>query len=59
MAAAAEEELFDFEAMTEDELRQWVDANPGRVNDWDDYDVTPSTPVPIRPSTARTKKWLK
>jgi len=41
MAAAAEEELFDFEYMTEDELRQWVDSNPSRVNDWDDYDVTP------------------
>jgi len=27
--------------MTEAELRQWVDSNPSRVNDWDDYDVTP------------------
>jgi len=30
--AAAEEEL-DFWGMSETELRQWVEANPGRVND--------------------------
>jgi hypothetical protein len=30
--AAAEEEL-SFPGMNEMELRQWVDGNPGRVND--------------------------
>ena len=46
--------------MTEAELRQWVDANPGRanpgrVNDWDNYGYTPLyTPTPhgITPSYA-------
>ena len=44
MAAAAaageelfedEEELLEFASMTEAELRQWVEANPRLVNDWD------------------------
>jgi len=30
-----------FFAMMEVELRQWVEANPGRVNDRDRYEHTP------------------
>jgi len=33
MAAAAAEEELDFWGMSQTELRQWVEANPGRVND--------------------------
>ena len=53
MAAAAEEELFDFEYMTEEELRQLVDSSPGCVNDWDrDEDGTASRPC-TQPSTVK------
>ena len=44
MAAAAGAELLDFDTMTEDELRQWVDASPSRVNDWD-WDEDGITPL--------------
>lgn len=37
---AAEEEL-DFHGMGEAEMRQWVEANPGRVNDRDRHGETP------------------
>lgn len=33
-------EFLDVSRMTEAELRQWVDANPGRVNDGDQYGDT-------------------
>jgi len=33
--AAAAEEVLEFYYMDETELRQWVEANPGRVNDID------------------------
>ena len=41
MAAAVEEEELDFYEMDEAELRQWVEANPGRVNDRGRYGDTP------------------
>jgi len=40
MAAAAAERL-DFRSMTKAQLRQWVEANPGRVNDRDKRGSTP------------------
>jgi hypothetical protein len=33
--AAEQEDMLDLKCMSEAELRQWVDANPGRVNDRD------------------------
>jgi len=41
--AAAAAEVLDFEEMSEAELRQWVEANPGRVNDRDSRAFTPLT----------------
>jgi hypothetical protein len=43
MAAAEEEEEVDFSGMSEAEMREWVEANPGRVNDMDcgGYGSTP------------------
>lgn len=41
MAAAAEEDIPLFDRMTEDKLRQWVEANPGRVNDRDNRGIAP------------------
>jgi hypothetical protein len=41
MAVAAQEEVLNFEDMNEAELRQWVEANPGRVNDRDSDGRTP------------------
>ena len=35
MAAVAHEMMPLFRSMTEAQLRQWVEANPGRVNDRD------------------------
>jgi hypothetical protein len=45
MAAAAEGTL-NYRTMKEaGELRQWVEANPGRVNGWDGYGNTPLSVV--------------
>jgi hypothetical protein len=41
MAAAAAEEEFDLTGMNEAELRQWVEANPGRVNHRGRHRYTP------------------
>ena len=39
--AAVAEEMLDFRAMTEAQLREWVEAHPGRVNDRDRIGFTP------------------
>lgn len=39
--AAAAAELLDFADMTEDQLLQWIDASPSRVNDLDEDGITP------------------
>lgn len=41
MAAAAAATPASFHRMTAAELGQWVDANPTRVNDWDQKGITP------------------
>lgn len=41
MAAAAADEDLEFQCMTEAEMRQWVEANPGRVDDRDNQGDTP------------------
>ena len=41
MVAAAQVERLDFEGMGEAELRQWVEANPERVNDRNEGGRTP------------------
>jgi len=43
MAAAAGDETLHFVNMSEVELRQWVEANPGRVNHRDRNGLTPLT----------------
>ena len=40
MAAAGVDETLDLACKTEAELRQWVEAHPGRVNDPDKYGRT-------------------
>jgi len=57
--AVAPAELLDFDnKMTEAELRQWVEANPGRVNDRDRIGFTPLLTAASRKDGLSMVMWL-
>jgi len=48
----------DFYSMNEAEMRQWVEANPGRVNLWDRYGCTPMYAAVWRLQSLPLTVWL-
>lgn len=57
-AAAAAAEMLSFEYMSEAQLRQWVEANPGRVNDRDSKCYTPLSAAAVREHSLSLFVWL-
>ncbi len=55
---AANEVVLCFASMTEPELRQWVEANPGRVNDRDRFGHTPFNAAVYRRKSVPLILWL-
>ena len=55
---AANEVVRCFASMTEPELRQWVEANPGRVNDRDRFGHTPFNAAVYRRKSVPLILWL-
>jgi len=58
MAAAATEEERDIYDMSEVELRQWVEANPGRVNEGDSEGLTPLAAIASKEEGLALVVWL-
>jgi len=58
MAAAAGEEMPNLYEMKEAALRQWVEANPGRVNDRDRNGETPLFRAAWRHNSLALVVWL-
>jgi hypothetical protein len=56
MAAAAE--ALSFPPMSEAEMRLWVEANPGRVNDRDTKGVTPLVAAAVQSGSISLVVWL-
>ncbi len=47
-----------FEVMTEAELRQWVEANPGGLNHWDEQGCTPLHAAAYKKKRLELVHWL-
>lgn len=58
MAANDIDFYFYFEYMSEEELRQYVEANPGRVNDEDSQGQTPLVAAVLAFDSAPLVQWL-
>ena len=58
MAAAAVDKTVNFRCITEAELREWVDANPGRVNDMDKWGEPPLYEIVRDKGSLSLVMWL-
>jgi hypothetical protein len=54
---AAEQHL-DFQMITEMQMRQWVEANPGRTNDHDSKGNTPLFVAAVHHASVQLVLWL-